>query len=167
MRPRLRVVYDVFGESPPSERVLSYLQGYANSHPVRIGNAASDQLQLDVYGEIVEAVSHFIAESETLDRDVQNMLRQFAEYVCMHWREPDNGIWEERDRLRHYTHSRLMCWVALDRILKMQARGQLHGIAVEKCELERKRIREEIQTRAWNSRLAAYVQASGSDIMDA
>ena len=166
-RPRLRVVYDVFGESPPSERVLSHLQGYANSRPVRVGNAAGEQLQLDVYGEVVEAVSHFIGERETLDRDVQKMLRECAEYVCTHWREPDNGIWEERDRLRHYTHSLLMCWVALDRILKMQARGQLRGIAVEKCALERKRIREEIETCAWNSKLAAYVQACGSDVMDA
>jgi GH15 family glucan-1,4-alpha-glucosidase len=95
------------------------------------------------------------------------MLRQCAEYVCAHWREPDNGIWEERDRVRHYTHSRLMCWVALDWILKMQARGQLHGIAVEKFERERKRIREEIETGAWNSKLAAYVQACGSDVIDA
>src|SRR5206468_12668673 len=84
-----------------------------------------------------------------------------------HWREPDNGIWEERDTLRHYMHSRLMCWVALDRILKMQARGQVHGIAVEKCQAERKRIREEIETRAWNSKLAAYTQACGSNVMDA
>ena len=166
-RPRLRVVYDVSGESPPTEHVLSHLQGYANSHPVRVGNAASEQLQLDVYGEVVDAVSSFIGERETLDRDVQKMLRQCAEYVCAHWREPDNGIWEERDRVRHYTHSRLMCWVALDRILKMQARRQLHGVAVEKCERERKRIREEIETGAWNSSLSAYVQACGSDVIDA
>ena len=165
-RPRLRVVYDVFGESPPTERVLFYLQGNANSRPVRVGNAASEQFQLDLYGEVVEAVSHFMGERETLDRDVQKMLRQCAEYVCAHWREPDNGIWEERDTLRHYTHSLLMCWVALDRVLKMQARGQLHGIAVEKCQEERNRIREEIETRAWNSRLG-YVQAVGSEVMDA
>jgi len=165
-RPRLRVVYDVFGESPPTERVLFYLQGNANSRPVRVGNAASEQFQLDLYGEVVEAVSHFMGERETLDRDVQKMLRQCAEYVCAHWREPDNGIWEERDTLRHYTHSLLMCWVALDRVLKMQARGQLHGIAVEKCQEERNRIREEIETRAWNSRLG-YVQAVASEVMDA
>jgi len=166
-RPRLRVVYDVYGESPPNERVLPHLQGNANSRPVRVGNAASEQFQLDVYGEVVEAVSHFIRERETLDRDVQKMLRQCAEYVCAHWHEPDNGIWEERDMLRHYTHSRLMCWVALDRILKMHARRQLHGIAVEKCQTERQRIREEIEMRGWNSKLAAYTQSFGSDVMDA
>jgi len=165
-RPRLRVVYDVYGESPPNELLLSHLRGHANSRPVRVGNAASEQLQLDVYGEVVEAVSHFMRQRETLDRDVQKMLRQCAEYVCAHWRESDNGIWEERDKPRQYTHSRLMCWVSLDRVLKMHARGQLRGIAVEKCQAERQRIREEIETRAWNSNLAAYTQACGSDVMD-
>jgi len=166
-RPELRVVYNVFGERPPSERELSSSRGYAGSRPVRIGNAASEQVQLDMYGEVVEAVSHFVRGSEKLDRDVQKMLRQCAEYVCEHWREADNGIWEARDERRHYTHSRLMCWVALDRILKMQARGQLHGISVGKCESERKRIREEIETHCWNSELEAYTQASGSNVIDA
>jgi GH15 family glucan-1,4-alpha-glucosidase len=166
-RPELRVVYDVFGEHPPCEHELSHLHGYASSRPVRIGNAASEQLQLDIYGEVVEAVSHFISGDERLDRDMQKMLRQCAEYVCEHWREPDNGIWEERDQRRHYTHSRLMCWVALDRILKMQARGQLHGISVGKCESERKRIRQEIETHCWNPELEAYTQACGVDVIDA
>jgi GH15 family glucan-1,4-alpha-glucosidase len=134
---------------------------------VRIGNAASEQLQHDLYGEVVDGVSHFIGETEKVDRDVQKMLRQCAEYVCEHWREADDGIWEARDERRHYTHSRLMCWVALDRILKMQARGQLHGISVGKCESERKRIRAEIETHCWNPELEAYTQACGSDVIDA
>ncbi len=166
-RPQLRVIYDVFGECPPPERELSHLSGHAGSRPVRIGNAASEQLQLDVYGEVVEAVSRSMHGSEELDRDVQSMLRQCAEYVCQHWREPDNGIWEERDQRRHYTHSRLMCWVALDRLLQMQARGQLKGIPVAKCATERKRIREEIETLAWNANLEAYTQACSSDTIDA
>jgi len=166
-RPELRVLYDVFGESPLDEQVLDHLKGYANSHPVRIGNAASKQLQLDIYGEVVEAVSHFIGEDEALDRETQKMLRQCAEYVCEHWREPDNGMWEYREERRHYTHSKLMCWVALDRILKMQARGQIDGISVEKCETERARIRQEIEERAWNPALQTYAQACGSEIVDA
>jgi GH15 family glucan-1,4-alpha-glucosidase len=166
-RPELRVVYDVFGEHPPSEHELSHLHGYVSSRPVRIGNAASEQLQLDIYGEVVEAVSHFTGENERPDRDMKKMLRQCAEYVCEHWQEPDNGMWEERDQRRHYTHSRLMCWVALDRILRMQARGQLHGISVGKCESERKRIREDIETHCWNPELDAYTQACDSNVIDA
>jgi len=166
-RPELRILYDVFGERPPRERELSHLNGYAGSRPVHVGNAASEQLQLDLYGEVVEAVSHFIGEDERLDRDMQKMLRQCAEYVCDHWREADNGMWEYRDERRHYTHSRLMCWVALDRVLKLQARGQLNKIDIKKCETERERIRDEIEQRAWNAKLQTYAQACGSDLVDA
>jgi GH15 family glucan-1,4-alpha-glucosidase len=166
-RPKLRVVYDVFGESPPPERVLSHLEGHRNSLPVRVGNAASEQKQLDVYGELVEAVSHFFSETEKLDRDVHGMLHGIGEYVCEHWREYDNGIWEERDELRPYTHSRLMCWVALDRLLQMHARGQVPRLDVARCAAERENIRKEIERLAWNPQLAGYTQACGSDIMDA
>jgi len=166
-RPKLRVVYDVFGELPPPERVLSHLEGHRNSLPVRVGNAASEQTQLDVYGELVEAVAHFFDKTEKLDRDVQGMLRGIAEYVCEHWREYDNGIWEERDELRPYTHSRLMCWVALDRLLQMHARGQVRRLDAARCAAERGNIRNEIEQRAWNPQLAGYTQACGSDIVDA
>jgi GH15 family glucan-1,4-alpha-glucosidase len=166
-RPELRIIYDVFGERPPPERQLSHLSGYADSRPVRIGNAASEQVQLDIYGEVVEAISHFVGENDRLDREMQKMLRKYAEYVCEHWREPDNGIWEYRDERRHYTHSRLMCWVALDRILKMQARGQLNGISVEKYEEGKERIRLEIEAHAWNPTLQIYAQACGSNVVDA
>lgn len=166
-RPRLRVVYDVFGESPPPEQVLPHLEGYCKSRPVRVGNAASEQMQLDVYGELIEAVSHFFEKTEKLDHDVQGMLRGIGEYVSEHWREPDNGIWEERDQLRPYTHSRLMCWVALDRLVQMHARGQLLGLDAVRCAAERENIRKEIEQHAWNPRVAGYTQASGSEIMDA
>lgn len=166
-RPELRVVYDVFGERPTPERELPQLRGHADSRPVRIGNAAIEQVQLDVYGEVVEALSHLARESEKLDHDMQTMLRQYAEYVCEHWREPDNGMWEERGKRRHYTHSRLMCWVALDRLLKMQERGQLNGIPVKTCEAERQHIREEIEMRAWNPKLGGYAQATKSNEIDA
>jgi GH15 family glucan-1,4-alpha-glucosidase len=166
-RPKLRVVYDVFGESPPPEHVLSHLDGHRKSRPVRVGNAASEQMQLDVYGELVEAVSNFFGKNETLDRDVHGMLHGIGEYVCEHWREFDNGIWEERDELRPYTHSRLMCWVALDRLLQMHARDQVLRLDAARCAGERENIRKEIEQRAWNPQLAGYTQACGSDIMDA
>jgi GH15 family glucan-1,4-alpha-glucosidase len=165
--PKLRVVYDVFGESPPSEHILSHLGGYRNSLPVRVGNAASEQTQLDVYGELVETVSHFFGKTEKLDRDVHGMLRGVGEYVCEHWREYDNGIWEERGELRPYTHSRLMCWVALDRLLEMHARGQVRRLDVARCVAEKENIRKEIEQRAWNPQHVGYTQACGGDIIDA
>jgi GH15 family glucan-1,4-alpha-glucosidase len=166
-RPKLRVVYDVFGESPPPEHVLSHLDGHRKSRPVRVGNAASEQMQLDVYGELVEAGSHFFGKTEKLDREVHGMLHGIGEYVCEHWREYDNGIWEERDELRPHTHSRLMCWVALDRLLQMHARSQVRRLDAARCAAERENIRKEIEQRAWNPHLAGYTQTCGSDVMDA
>jgi GH15 family glucan-1,4-alpha-glucosidase len=166
-RPKLRVVYDVFGDSPPPESVLSHLDGHRKSRPVRIGNAASEQTQLDVYGELIDAVSHFFDKTTKLDRDVHGMLRGIGQYVCEHWRKDDNGIWEERDQLRPYTHSRLMCWLALDRLLQMHARGQVRRLDAARCAAERENIRKEIEQRAWNPQLVSYTQACGGDIIDA
>jgi GH15 family glucan-1,4-alpha-glucosidase len=166
-RPRLSVLYDVFGEAPPDERVLEHLGGYAESRPVRIGNEARDQLQLDTYGEVLDAVAYFLGSARPLDREMQKMLRQFGDYVCAHWSKPDNGIWEYRDALRHYTHSRLMCWVALDRLLQLHRRGQLSGIAADKFEDAREQIRQEIERRAWNERLQSYTQELDGNALDA
>jgi GH15 family glucan-1,4-alpha-glucosidase len=167
-RPELRVLYDVYGEQPSGEMVLEHLAGHAASRPVRIGNAASEQTQLDIYGEVIEAVSHFIGEEKSLDRETQKMLCQCGEYTCAHWADYDNGMWEYRDELRPYTHSRLMCWVALDRLIKMHERGQLSGIAVDRFETERARVRAQIEQHAWNSNLQAYAQTcGGGDTLDA
>ncbi|MFN2623222.1 MAG: glycoside hydrolase family 15 protein [Chthoniobacterales bacterium] len=166
-RPKLRVLYDVYGERPEEERTLHHLRGYAGSRPVRIGNAASEQNQLDVYGEVVEAVAHFFGNERKLDRQMQQMLRECGEFVCDHWREADHGMWEYRDQPRPYTHSRLMSWVALDRLLQMHARGQLHGIDRSRMGKTRSEIRREIEERAWNSTLESYTQTCGGDGVDA
>jgi len=166
-RPKLRVLYDVFGESPLAERVLDHLRGYADSRPVRVGNEARVQLQLDIYGEVVDAVSHFFRKQRRLDREMQKMLRQCGEYVCEHWREPDSGIWEYREEQRHYTHSRLLCWVTLDRLLQMHERAQISGIPADKFRDARHQIRREIEERAWNDRLQSYTQLLEGDTLDA
>jgi len=165
-RPRLCVSYDVFGERPPRECELPHFAGYRGSRPVRLSNAASEQTQLDIYGEVVEAVSHFFGE-EAPDREMQKMLRQCGEFVCKHWREPDNGMWEERDKLRHYTQSRLMCWVALDRLIEMHECGRISGFSIEKFKEQRAAIRREIEEHAWSERLGGYAQACGNHIADA
>lgn len=164
-RPQLLVLYDVYGERPPNECSLDHLAGHSNSRPVRLGNAASDQVQLDIYGEVVEAAAHFFQDRK-LDREMQLMLRQCGEFVCKHWREPDNGMWEYRDQRRHYTHSRLMCWVALDRLIELHTRGQIK-IDLERMQRIRDEIRREIETQAWNAKLKAYTQTCGGDEIDA
>jgi GH15 family glucan-1,4-alpha-glucosidase len=157
-RPELNTLYDVYGCRIPREKVLSHLSGYAGSRPVLIGNAASTQLQLDVYGEVVEAVSHFFRKQGRVDRETQQMLRQYGDYVCRHWREPDNGMWESRRQRQHYTHSRLLCWVALDRLIDMQKHGQLKRLPPDRFAENRALIRREIEERGWNPVLQAYTQ---------
>jgi GH15 family glucan-1,4-alpha-glucosidase len=166
-RPELRVVYDAYGNRPPRETELAHFAGYGESRPVRVGNAARDQLQLDVYGETVEAVTHSLENGQQLDRETQRMLRQFGKYVCRHWREADNGIWESRGARQHYTHSRLMCWMALDCLLEMHSRGQIARIPVEKLQKTRDAIRQEIEQAAWNQQLESYVQIVNGDTVDA
>jgi GH15 family glucan-1,4-alpha-glucosidase len=166
-RPELRVVYDVYGRSVPAETELQHWSGYEDSRPVRIGNAARDQLQLDVYGEVVEAVTHFLQRGGSLDRETQRMLRNFGEYICRHWHDPDNGIWEPRDRRQHFTHSRLLCWVALDRLIEMQDEGQCNGIPVDEFKKHREEIRRDIEVRGWNPTLKSYSQVLGGDTLDA
>jgi GH15 family glucan-1,4-alpha-glucosidase len=166
-RPELRVIYDVYGESNPEETELPHLRGYAGSHPVRVGNATRNQLQLDVYGEVVEAVTHFLRSGGELDRETQKMLRHFGGYVCRNCQEPDNGIWEPRDKRQHYTHSRLLCWVALDRLLEMHRLGRLRGIPVNEFTKHREEIRRDIEDRGWNPKLESYTQVLGGDTLDA
>src|SRR5205085_9006930 len=164
-RPQLRVLYDVYGERPPNECSLDHLAGYASSRPVRLGNAASEQIQLDTYGEVVEAVAHFFQDRQ-LDREMQQMLRQCGEFVCQHWREPDHGMWEYRDQRRHYTHSGLMCWVALDRLVNLHVRGRMK-IDLERMRKIRDEIRCEIESRAWSAGLESYTQTCGGAEIDA
>ncbi len=166
-RPELRVLYDVYGEGHTKETQLAHFNGYRGSRPVRIGNAAREQLQLDVYGEVIEAVAHFLEHGGRLDRETQKMLRQFGEYICRHWQDPDNGIWEPRGERQHYTHSRLLCWVALDRLIVMQNSGRIEGIPTEQFAKSRDSIRRDIEAHGWNSELESYTQVLGGDTLDA
>lgn len=166
-RPRLKPLYDVYGNDSPGEQTLSYLSGYANSRPVRLGNAAADQLQLDVYGEVIDAVSHFISHKKDLDRDTQKMLCSYGEYVCRKWREPDDGIWEQRGAPKLYTQSRVLCWVALDRLIDLQRRGLIKSLPLEKVRRNRDQIRSEIEQHAWSEKLQAYTQTFDGEAVDA
>ena len=119
--PRLRVLYRLDGGADTAERTLA-LDGYRGSRPVRIGNGAAGQLQLDVYGELLDAAFVYATAGHHLGRDTAHDLASIADFVCRHWREPDAGIWEVRADPRHHTQSKAMCWVALDRAVRMATR---------------------------------------------
>src|SRR5690606_12892650 len=116
--PKLRIVYDLVGRSDLEEFTLPHLAGYKGSRPVRIGNGAYDQRQLDVYGEVAMAADAVVRGGCSIDSVEARMLAGFGEVVCRQWQEPDSGIWEIRGPRRQYTFSKVMCWTAMDRLLK-------------------------------------------------
>jgi GH15 family glucan-1,4-alpha-glucosidase len=164
--PELNVIYDVYGNKPPRERELS-IAGFAGSRPVRVGNAAAAQLQLDMYGEVIDATAQLAQTIGDLDRDTQHLLRRFGDYVCDHWQLADQGIWEPREAPEHHTHSRLLCWVAVDRLLDLHRRGFVGGVDVDKLAATRAAIRHDIETRAWDAELGSYTSAYGNRSLDA
>jgi GH15 family glucan-1,4-alpha-glucosidase len=164
--PELQVLYDVFGEAKLPERELSHLDGYAGSRPVRIGNDAHGQLQLDVYGEVIDAVARFARRGGRFDRDTVRLLEGLGRTVCKRWREPDEGIWEGRSGRFHHTHSKVLCWVALDRLVQMHDAGQL-DIRVDAFRAERDAIRAEVEARGYNARLGSYARVFGGEELDA
>ena len=165
--PELRVLYDVHGNAPVRERILERFAGHRESRPVRIGNAADRQQQLDVYGEVIEAVAQFVNAGGTLDRETEKALCAFGEYVCRHWQEPDEGIWEPRSGAAHNTHSRVLCWTALDRLLQLHAKGHVRRAPAALFEKNRALIRAEVETRAWNPALGSYVAQLDGEGLDA
>jgi GH15 family glucan-1,4-alpha-glucosidase len=165
-RPRLRILYDVYGREPPDERELP-LAGYAGSQPVRAGNGAKEQLQLDVYGEVIDATMQAWRRRREIDRETRRMLLAFGRFIARAWDQPDEGIWEPRSGRARHTHSYLMSWVALDRLLQLHACCGLKGIDVADVEREHERIRRAISTRAWNPRLGSYTATLDGDDLDA
>ncbi|MGH7657169.1 MAG: glycoside hydrolase family 15 protein, partial [Gemmatimonadales bacterium] len=140
--------------------------GYAGSRPVRVGNGARNQIQLDVYGEVVDALYEYVQRGGKLDGDTRRMVRAFGEFVCRNWDQPDHGIWEIRSECRNHTHSRAMCWVALDRLLRLHESGHLK-IPVKKFRENRDAIAETIESGGWNEKLGSYVSTIGGDELDA
>jgi GH15 family glucan-1,4-alpha-glucosidase len=163
--PELQILYDVFGGTRLPERALPQLAGFSGSRPVRVGNDAAGQLQLDVYGEVVDAAYRFVQIGGRLDRAMARALVNFGRTVCRRWQEPDEGIWEVRSGRRHHTYSKFMCWVALDRLLSLHDAGHLtapEGIFRN----AREAIFREIETRGYNGQIHSYVSVfdGGNDV---
>jgi GH15 family glucan-1,4-alpha-glucosidase len=134
---------------------------------VRVGNAAATQLQLDMYGEVIDATAQLAHVTGVLDHDTQVLLRGFGDYVCASWQLADQGIWEPRGMPEHHTHSRLLCWVALDRLVELGRRGLVAGIDTAKLCTHREAIRRDIERHGYDAELGCYTSAYGSRELDA
>ena len=165
----LKIMYRIDGSSDLTEETLDHLDGYMGSRPVRIGNGASDQLQLDIYGEAMNSI-HALDSGALRDWGVghEGWLRIVAmiDWLCEHWHDPDEGIWETRGGRRHFVYGQLMSWVALDRAIRMAA-SRSRPADVDRWARERDRIHAQIMTKGWNEQLGAFVQYEGGDVLDA
>lgn len=162
----LQIMFGIGGERELPERELAHLPGWRASSPVRIGNGAWNQRQLDVYGELLDAAATLPEYLAGLAPDTRRFLADAADAAASRWRSADNGIWEVRGKPRHYLHSKLMCWVAVDRALGLAellgTPGRVQGWAAA-----REQIAESIRTEGWSHAAKAYTQAYGSEDLDA
>ena len=161
----LRVLYDIDG-GIPEEVELDHLSGYADSRPVRIGNAATGQLQLDIYGELIDSVYLFNKYGPGISHDAWQDLVRILGWLAEHWDEPDAGMWEIRDEPRHHTTSLLMCWVAFERMIRVARQRGLPGPIEEWLDV-RDAIHAKIQDEGWDPNLQSYVQHEDSGALDA
>jgi len=165
-RDELQIMFGIGGELDLTERVLEHLSGWRNSAPVRVGNGAWTQRQLDVYGELLDAACRLPEQLDPLGPATRTFLAGLADTAAARWREPDHGIWETRGEPRHFVYSKLMCWVALDRAITLADRlGALDR--VERWKSTRDEIADAIMTLGWNEDVGAFTQSFGSDDLDA
>ena len=151
------MLYDTYGNRPQNERELAGVAGYRGAVPVRVGNAAREQHQIDMYGELVDAVARVVRVVGAPDRETGRLLRDFGDYVATRWHLPDSGIWEPRGPLRHHTHSRVTCWLVFDRLLDLHARGLVTGIDVPRYTGLRDAIRDDVERHAFDPVRGCYV----------
>jgi GH15 family glucan-1,4-alpha-glucosidase len=164
--PRLQVLYRMDGGADAPERTLD-LEGYRGSRPVRIGNGAATQLQLEIYGSLFEAASLYADAGHHIDLDIAKRLAETADLVCEIWPLPDSGIWEVRSEPLHFTQSKMMCWVALDRAVKLAGQGYIPDRHADRWRRAASDIRGFIETHCWSDRLGSYVRAVGKEELDA
>jgi GH15 family glucan-1,4-alpha-glucosidase len=164
--PRLQVLYDVHGHTHLRERTLDHLAGHRGSRPVRIGNGAHTQLQLDTYGALLDAAWQYHQAGGDLSRKSGRMLRGFVHTAAKLWPEPDAGIWEMRSEPMHHTLSKAMCWIAMDRGLKLAEAGVM-SLDTARIRREMDKARRAVEEDGFNGRLGAYTCDLGGEAMDA
>lgn len=161
----LQLLYGIDGRKQLDEQILDHLAGYAGSKPVRTGNGASQQIQLDIFGELMDSIYLSNKYGQAISYDGWTNVRRIIDYVCRHWRDKDAGIWEMRSEMKQFLHSRLMCWVALDRAIRLAQKRSLAAPFGEWLAV-RNEIHDDIWTNFWHAEGGHFVQALGTDRVD-
>ena len=161
----LQIMYGITGEHDLSERELPHLRGWRNSAPVRVGNGAWDQTQLDVYGELLNTLYLYREQLGELHPEIQRFIAGLADTAARRWTERDAGMWEMRGEPRHHLSSKVFCWTALDRAVRLAPALGAYA-RTEAWAAERDHIRGAILARGWSERRQAYAQSFDSDALD-
>nr|WP_312740649.1 glycoside hydrolase family 15 protein [Candidatus Nitrospira neomarina] len=162
----LQLMYAIDGHHQLTEETLAHLEGYRGSRPVRVGNGAYNQLQLDIYGELMDSVYLYNKYGTPISYDLWKHLRRMINWVCDNWQRTDEGIWEVRGGQQHFVYSKLMCWVAVDRGLRLAEKRSFPADR-EQWLKTRDNIYEEIMSKGWDSDRQAFIQRYGSSSLDA
>jgi pentatricopeptide repeat protein len=161
----LKIMYRVDGDSDLTEEILDHFEGWRGSRPVRIGNGAADQLQLDIYGEMLDGLFDGAEHGLPIAHQSWRALTSIIDWVCDNWDQSDEGIWESRGGRQDYTYGRFQCWVALDRAIRLAERtGRPANLA--RWAVERDRLYEQIMKRGWNAKVGAFTQHYGTEDVD-
>jgi GH15 family glucan-1,4-alpha-glucosidase len=163
---KIQIMYGLHGELDMEERELPHLSGYRNSRPVRIGNAAAKQRQLDIYGELVNAIYEATRHGEDISQEVWHFVKKIVDYVCRVWNTKAAGIWEVRSEPQHFVYSKLMCWVAIDRGLKIADKCGFEA-PISEWERVRSEIKDRILERGFSNKLNSFVQTFDAETLDA
>lgn len=162
----IQIMYGVHGETDLKEQELKHLSGYRNSLPVRIGNGAAKQRQLDIYGELLNVFYEITRYGEDIQQDDWHFVAKIVDYVCEVWDTKDSGIWEVRGEPKHFVYSKLMCWVAIDKGIKI---AELRGFdaPLDRWKDVRNEIKNAILQKGFSPKLNSFVQSFGSETLDA
>ncbi len=162
----IQLMYRIDGSLSLNEEILGHLSGYRNSRPVRVGNAAHDQLQLDIYGELMDSIYLFNKYGKPISHRQWSQVRKLMGWLCKNWNQVDEGIWETRAGRQHFVFSKLMCWVALDRAARMSAKYSLPGDTA-RWTVVRDKIYDQIMKDGWNETRGTFRQHYRTDALDA
>lgn len=162
----IKILHGMHGEQEVPEVKLRHLAGYRNSKPVRIGNAAIDQFQLDIYGELLNVAYETSRYGESISQNDWRLLKRVVDHVCRVWQQPDAGIWEARTKPRHYVFSKVMCWVAIDRGIKIAEKKGFKA-PFERWSETREEIKKTVLQKGFNKNLNSFVQSFNSKALDA
>ncbi len=162
----LKIMYRVDGSSDLSEETLDHFEGYMGSAPVRIGNGASDQLQLDIYGEAMDSIYFADRHGVALGYARWNRVVDMLDWLCDHWDSPEEGIWETRGGRQNFTYGRINSWTAFDRAIRLAAERARPG-KLQRWATERDRVYRQVMDRGWNDKRQAFVQHYDTDVLDA